>query len=99
MKLLSIQWGSTLNVCQPETRHVVAAQAERALSRGETVIWEDGRKEWLEIIHRVDLSQRGSKMYTWDRAGDKVKADVFRVTKAISGSISKKKIATKYVEL
>lgn len=97
LNLLRIQWGDTMNICQAETRHVVAAQAEKALVRGETVTWEDGRKEWLEIIHIVDLAQRGSQMYIWDKAGDKVKADIFRVTKTRSGIVTKRKIGTKFV--
>ncbi len=95
-KILGIKWGSTLNICQPETRHIVAAQAELALKRGETVTWEDGRKEWLEVVHLVDLSKRGSKMYTWDRAGMKVKAEVFRVTRAKDGSTSRRKVGTRF---
>lgn len=96
--LLTIRVGNTLNICQPETRHIVEKQAKAAMMRGETVVWEDGREQWVIFNEIIDLTKSGSARWTWDRKGGKVKANVILRTRLPgTKNIVDEKIGTKFV--
>jgi hypothetical protein len=98
LALRSIRVGDIINVFS-NTVSITAqihAKAERALMRGTQVTWEDGRMEWIEVHQRVDTKKTGSAQYTWDKTGEKVLADVYRVTKHKDETFTKKKIGTRY---
>lgn len=96
-KLYKIRIDDTLQLFDASARPTVEKQAQRAISSGGTVIWEDGTTEWQEVYPHIDPTKSGSKIYTWDKQFNKVRADVVRVTKAPSGEISKRKIGTRFV--
>ena len=86
-----------INLFTDETFAVVEAKAKKAMAKGATIQWEDGRKEWIAVSHKVDLTKRGSAMYTWDKAGDKVKGDVILKTQDKRGKSTERQIGTKLV--
>ena len=98
-KLYFIQIDNTIEAFDSESRPVIEEKARKALSRGLVVIWEDKTTEWLEFYQRIDLAKTGSARYTWDKRGDKVLADVFKVTRLQTGETSRQKMGTRYIEL
>jgi len=90
--------GEILNIFDSDSRRIVEQRAWAAMRKGATVRWEDGRKEWIEERHRIDLTKTGSAMYTWDKKGDKVLADVFLVTAHPDGRRTEKRIGKKFVD-
>lgn len=98
-KLGVIRIDDTLNVFDEESRPLIMAQAESALKGGKQIRWEDGTIEWVETYQRIDAAKSGSARYTWDKHGDKVLADVIRVTRTPAGKTAKRKIGIKYVAI
>jgi hypothetical protein len=97
MKLSKIRVDDKLYVFDEESRGQVVTKAEKALRSGSTVTWEDGSTQWIEAYEQVDMRKSGSDVYTWNKAGTKVKADVVLVTKTKPGGTTKKKVGTTYV--
>jgi hypothetical protein len=49
-------------------------------SDGPAAEFENGTRVWVEDREIVDLTQKGSAQYTWDKAGNKVRCQRIRVT-------------------
>ena len=88
-----------INLFTDADREMIEAKAKKAMARGATITWEDGRKEWIEAREKVDATKQGSAMYTWDKSGDKVKANVILKTKDKAGKITERKVGTKFITL
>lgn len=95
-KLNTIKADSTLYVFDDGSREQVVKKVKAALRKGATVTWEDGSVQWITVNHRIDASKRGSEVYTWDKSGEKVKADLVLMTKTLAGTKGKP-IGTKFV--
>ncbi len=96
-KLLGIQIDNVLHIFSPELRTQFVAQAMRALSRGSTVKWDDGRTQWQSTCEIIDSTKTGSKMYTW--RGELVKANVYLHTKTRNGKVTREKMGVRYISL
>jgi hypothetical protein len=70
--------GHVLHVFDRESRPQIVKQARQALRAGNAVRWEDGTREWWVLRERVDTSKAGSEQYEWDKAGEKVRADLVK---------------------
>jgi hypothetical protein len=65
------------------------AKGHSALKKGLKVQWADGRQQWETTMQVFDSSKEGSAQFTWDSSGDKVKHEVFLVTKFPNGDMTK----------
>ena len=82
-----VQIGDTLHIFIGEdAMDKVDRKIRWALNRGLTVK-ECGIEQWITKMPLRDPSKIGSACYTWDKAGDKVKAEKIMVTKFPDGSI------------
>jgi hypothetical protein len=72
--------------------------ADKALRSGSTVVWEDGRTEWIERHVHHDPTKEGSAAYIWDKSNNKVKADIILKTKSRTGEITHRTLGTRFVE-
>jgi hypothetical protein len=73
----------------------VEQQAKKALARGATITWPDGRTEWIENREVLKPGTEGSARYTW--SGDRVLCERVLCTKQ-GGSITKKIIGKVYID-
>lgn len=56
---------------------------------GDALQFEDGSREWLEDVAMVNHDEFGSKQYTWDRSGNKVKCVRLRCRAVADGTVTK----------
>ncbi len=79
-------------------RTAVHEKAKRALKRGETVVWENGTKQW--VIHEaiINIEEQASAQFIWNKAGEKAKHNTILHTKLKNGETSKKIIGTSFRE-
>lgn len=88
-----------INLFTDRETHMIEAATKKAMAKGATIQWADGRKEWIEVREQTDGTKRGSAMYTWDKSGNKVKANIIVKSKDKSGKITERQIGTKFVAL
>ena len=69
-------------------------KGKRALKQGHRVQWADGSQQWQTTATVLDSSKQGSAQYTWDKSGNKVKHNVFLVTKLPNGDVTKDLVRT-----
>ena len=82
-----VQIGDTLHIfIGDDAVGTVDRKIRFALSRGKTVK-ECGIEQWITLLPLRDPSKIGSACYTWDKTGNKVKAEKIMVTKFPDGSI------------
>ena len=91
--------GTVLHAFSVDVRDRVMPQILKALRSGHTVVWEDGTREWWELRQRVDTTKSGSSQYEWDKAGQKVRADLVKVRRSRDGRLEEKKAGTRFVDL
>jgi len=72
------------------------AHGKAALKKGHKVQWQDGSQQWQTTDFVLDTSKQGSAQFTWDKSGNKVKHNVFLVTKSPDGQVTKKFLKTSW---
>ena len=88
--LLKIKIDNELTVFDPEFIKQIHDKARKAMRKGATVTWEDGRTEWFDDHEIYDSSKAiTSEAYTWSADGTKVAHERYLTTK-IGDKIEKK---------
>ena len=64
---------------------------KKALARGETV-HENGTAKWIDTVQVCNLSKDGSAMFTWDKSGNKVRAEKFLYIEDDNGVITSRSL-------
>jgi len=54
------------------TKEEIEKKLWKAMVKGATATYPGGRKSWINDSPILDTSKEASKMYTWDRTGNKV---------------------------
>lgn len=71
-------------------------EGKQALKKGKKVEWNDGSQQWETTVAVFDSTKEGSAQYTWDKSGNKVKHEVFLVTKFPNGDVTKEFVRTSW---
>jgi len=94
-RLRKMRIGDTLIIFCDETEEEVKGIAHRALKKGETVVWEDGRTQWIDddVIFDFDRAKAEGESagYTWTSDGNRVAFDRFLCTKSKDGEVTKER--------
>ncbi len=93
-KLLQKRIGGMLFIYDDGTKPQIEAKAKRALANGESVVRPDGTEEWITYNPIIDTTKVGSKQYTWDKNGERVKSEKVRYLKSKDGTIVQEVIGT-----
>jgi hypothetical protein len=100
VKLLTIRIedprGYVMHIFDAGSRDKVLPEIRRALRTGYTVRWENGIREWWILQERVDTSKQGSEQYEWDKAGERVRANLIQYLCDKSGNVTTKIIPGKH---
>lgn len=89
--------GRVLEVFDTGSRSIVEKKALAAMRSGAAVRWEDGRVQWFDVRTRIHAGKTGSDVYTWDRSGNKVLADLFELTRHTDGRVTERRLRAIYV--
>lgn len=88
---IKIRIGDTLNIVSGKKEiERIKAKANKALMRGEEIVWEDGRIQWIDDMEKYP--------YIWHEDGNRVLNERWLVTK-IRGKITKEKIKELYLKI
>jgi hypothetical protein len=71
MQLKTAFVGDTLFVYDDETEQRVKERIEKRLARGESVLWSNGTREFIDYVAVCDTTKHGSAQYTWDKTGNR----------------------------
>lgn len=77
--------GRTLHIFDGPSAVSVEKDVQKAMKKGATIRRQDGTKEWIDHHVILDTTKKGSKQYTWDKAGEKVKHKTVHIKIDIEG--------------
>jgi len=92
MTLNTVQCGTTRHIFDDASRAEVEAKIHRQMINGNAIYHEDGRREFFLDEAIVDLTAVGSGMYSWDKAGEKIKHKRFRIITTNDSTIISKTV-------
>ena len=98
MKLLVQHVGDTLFVFSESAKAEVEAQMEAKMRQGHAKYNQNGSREFIESNPIIDTTKSGSAAYTWDKTGNKVKHNRFRVKIDADRNITREFLGTSWKE-
>jgi hypothetical protein len=80
-----------------ETREQVEARANRAMSRGATITWQDGREEWMDKAPLFKAGVDNSITLLWHQDGNRIRVEILKATK-VNGEITREVLRTVWMD-